>query len=454
MKHPAVSLRAELKDTFRLALPIVLMQVGHMSMGMVDTLVAGRIGTNALAGLGMASNFFWTFTSVSVGCLYALDTFFSQAIGAKDEKRLQRFLGQSIWTAAALMILSGVVVLLAQAIYLAFVQPSPTSAAFDGYLDAVIWVLPGMFMYVVLQRYWQARHVVMPFTLIIVVANILNLLANFALGLGLWGFPRMEVTGLAIATVICRYVMLAMAVAFTWWKLRPARLEIPRVDRRTQKEIFRLGLPAAGHTGLEIGAFSIATVVVGGLGAVPLAAHHVCLMLAAFTFMFPMGFSSAAAVRVGTHIGAGAPEKARMAGWICIALSVTVMSFFALGYVLIPRTMLGWFSQDPAVLEMGVKILAIVAIFQIGDGIQVSTAGALRGAGNTRAPMLANLIGHYPIGLALGMVLCYPLGFGAIGVWIGLAAGLISVAALLLRVWSHTSSDPEKLRPMAAHPHD
>jgi MATE family multidrug resistance protein len=243
--------------------------------------------------------------------------------------------------------------------------------------------------------------------------------------------------------------MVLGAVLFTWWKFGAVTWRPPAFDRGTQREIFRLGLPSAAHTGLEIGAFTVATIVVGSLGAASLAAHHVSLMLAAFTFMFPLGFSSAAAVRVGYHVGGRRTAHAGTAGWLCIGLSVAVMSLCALAYLFFPKVMLGWFSKDPAVLELGAKILAVVAIFQIADGIQVSAAGALRGAGNTRSSMLANLVGHYPIGLVLGLTLCFLTPLGVVGMWIGLAAGLTSVAAILLRVWATTARNPEKLKPLA-----
>jgi MATE family multidrug resistance protein len=277
---------------------------------------------------------------------------------------------------------------------------------------------------------------------------VLNLIACFALGLGWWGFPNLGVRGLAVATVISRYSMLLAAVAFTWWQLRPAALRLPALDWSVQRQFFRLGLPAAGHTGLEIGAFTIATFVVSGLGAVSLAAHHVSLMMAAFTFMFPLGFSSAAAVRVGRFIGSGQPEHARIAGWLCIGVSVTVMACFALVYLCFPRGLLRVFTQDMAVIDLGAKILMLVALFQIADGIQVCTTGALRGLGNTRAAMIANLIGHYPIGLALGMCLCFVFGLGVVGIWTGLAAGLISAAVMLIRAWQTATREPFSLKPV------
>jgi MATE family multidrug resistance protein len=447
---PFISVRQEFKDTLKLAGPIVLNQVGHMSMGLVDTMVAGHISTNALAGLGLAANFFWTFTSVCVGCLLALDTYFSQSIGARDETRLSRYFRQSFWSCALVTLASTLAILLAFWVYRSTTAPTASREAAEAYLRIIIWCVPSLFFYFVLQRYWQARHRVLPFTLIVVVANILNLAACLALGLGRWGFPRMGVEGLALATLFCRYAMLAAGLAFTWWHLRPASLKPSPIDWRVQREFFKLGLPAAGHTFLEVGAFGIATLVVSVLGPVSLAAHHICLMMAAFTFMFPVGFSSAAAVRVGLFIGAEQPARARLAGWLCIGVSISVMSLFAMGYLALPRFLLSIFTADPAVIELGIKILVLVALFQIADGIQVSTTGALRGLGNTRTAMLANLFGHYPIGLLLGLVLCFGFGFGAVGLWSGLAAGLVAVALILIRAWSRATRDPRRLQPLTA----
>ena len=447
-----ISLSAELRDTLKLAGPIVLSQVGHMSMGLVDTLVAGRLGTTSLAGLGLASNVFWTFTSVCMGSLLALDTYFAQSAGARDERSLARYLSQAWWSSVFVTVASAIGVLAGYWAYRLLAEPSGTRTAFLEYLETIMWSLPSLFVFFILQRYWQARHRVMMFMAIILGANVLNLAACFALGLGWWGAPRLEVRGIAWATSISRYAMLVAALVYTWIQLRPASLRWPNLDRRMQRDIFRLGLPAAGQTALEVGAFTIATFVVGVLGAAPLAAHHVCLIMAAFTFMFPLGFSAAAAVRVGMFIGAGEPARARLAGWLCIGLSVSVMACFALGYWLFPRTLLGWFTTDPDVIQVGVRILVLVAIFQLADGIQVSTTGALRGLGNTRAAMVANLVGHFPIGLTLGLFLCFPLAFGAVGIWTGLAAGLISVALIVLRVWWVKTRDLSALRPIQAQP--
>ena len=446
-KRP-IHLRTELRNTLRLALPIVLNQVGHMSMGMIDTMVAGGISTAVLAGLGLAVNCFWTLTAVCQGSLLVLDTFFSQAAGASDQRRLGGYLEQSFWACGIVTLVSGLLIAAAAGLYLWLAPVSGMRTAFAIYLGNIFWCLPSLFVFFVLQRYWQARHCVTPFTVIILAANVLNLVACVALGLGKWGFPALGIRGIAWATNISRYAMLLAAVIFTWRRLRPKGLRLAPFQCAVQRQFFRLGLPAASHTALEVGAFAIATFIVGTLGNVALAAHHVCLMMAAFTFMFPLGFSSAAAVRVGGFIGAGDPNRARVAGWLAIAVSVTCMSGFALGYLTLPRVLLGCFTHDAAVVEIGVKILIVVALFQIFDGTQVSTTGALRGLGDTRTPMWANLLGHYPIGLVTGLVLCFGFGYGVIGIWAGLACGLATVAGLLVRAWIRATRDPLRLRPI------
>lgn len=451
LKHGQQILGGELKKTLKLAWPIMLAQVGHMSMGIVDTLVAGRISTEALAGLGLAGNFFWTFTHVCIACMFALDTFFAQSIGASNYRALAKYFSQAFWLCGILMGFAFIVILAGANIYMQIAPPSPIKNAFALYVYNIVWCIPSLFLFFLLHRYWQARQQVVAFMMIILAGNVMNLLACMAFGLGHWGFPRLEVRGLAIATNISRYAMLVAAVVYTWWHLKPGKIRIPSIDKRLQRDFFRLGLPAAGHAALEVGTFAIVTFIIGFIGPVPLAAHHLCLMMAAFTFMFPVGLSSAAAVRVGTFVGGNEPARARLAGWLCIWLAITVMALFALGYLTIPRVLLGWFSADPAVIGVGIKLLLLAALFQIADGIQVTATGALRGLGNTRAAMIANLIGHYPIGLAIGLVLAFPLGMGAVGLWAGLATGLVAVAIILLIMWWRLTRDLTRIRPLPSN---
>jgi MATE family multidrug resistance protein len=188
----------------------------------------------------------------------------------------------------------------------------------------------------------------------------------------------------------------------------------------------------------------------GRLAPEALAAHHVMLNIAGTTFMVPLGFSSAAAVSVGHAIGAGNFEQAKRTGWLAVVCGGGFMFLAALVLLAIPQRLIGIFTSNSEVLAIAIPLLFVAAIFQLFDGIQVVATGALRGSGDTRTPMLVNLMGHWLLGLPIGYVLGFVLGYGVTGLWIGLSIGLIVVGSVLLFVWarlqlhSRVDSEPER----------
>jgi len=199
-------------------------------------------------------------------------------------------------------------------------------------------------------------------------------------------------------------------------------------------------LPAATQILLEIGASAAATALCAKLGPMPLSGHEIALNCAAFTFMVPLGVSSAAAVRVGQQLGRGDSQGARRAGWSAILLGCSFMSFAGLMFVSFSRFIARLFSPDPAVVRVGASLLLVAAAFQLFDGLQTVATGALRGTGDTHTPMLANLVAYWFIGLPLGYFLCFKLGWGAVGIWIGLCIGLIIIGSVLLYAWNKRSA--------------
>lgn len=202
------------------------------------------------------------------------------------------------------------------------------------------------------------------------------------------------------------------------------------------RRLFGLGFPAAMQITMEVGVFAAATTLAGKLTPVALAAHQIAMHVASLTFMVPLGMASAGAVRVGQALGRHDPEAAGRSGWTALVLGAGFMSLAGLGLWLMPRVILRVFTVNASVISLGVPLLLLAAVVQLFDGLQVVATGILRGTGDTRTPMVCNLIGHWVIGLPVGYLLCFFLGWGVFGLWIGLSVGLILAGLVLLWFWS------------------
>jgi MATE family multidrug resistance protein len=218
---------------------------------------------------------------------------------------------------------------------------------------------------------------------------------------------------------------------------RPGLFETPlRIELSWLRRLIALGFPAAGQVTLEVGVFAAATALAGRLAPAALAAHQIAINIAAFTFMVPLGVASAGAVRVGHAVGRRDPDGAARAGWTALLYGAGFMSCAAALFLLAPRALIGAFTSDRGVLEAGVTLLSVAAVFQLFDGIQGVATGVLRGLGDTRSPMVWNFAGHWVVGLPLGYTMCFVLGLGVVGLWWGLSIGLIICGIALLTVWS------------------
>jgi MATE family multidrug resistance protein len=251
--------------------------------------------------------------------------------------------------------------------------------------------------------------------------------------------PVLGVPGAAWATVISRVYMLGVLVVAAWWIDRAGSTGLATVSRALSRERFarlwRLGFPAASQVTLEVGVFGLATALAGRLDPVSSAAHQIALNIAGTSFMVPLGVAAAGAVRVGNRVGANDPAGAARAGWMAILLGSGFMCTTALGFFIAPRALIGLFSPGAAVVELGASLLLVAAVFQLFDGLQAVATGALRGLGSTRMAMMVNLGGHWGIGLPIAWLLCFPLGLGVRGLWMGLSIGLIVCGVVLTWYW-------------------
>jgi MATE family multidrug resistance protein len=434
-------LRDDFFLTLRLALPLIIAEVGWMSMGIVDTIMVGRLPDSAVAigATGLGQSLYHSVAIFGGGLLLGLDTFVAQAYGRKDLHDARISLVNGLFLALALT----PILMLAVSFWPPLMQHFGISAELvepmRPFLHALNWGTLPLLTYFALRRYLQAENVVLPIMFALISANVVNAIGDWALIYGHLGLPAMGITGSGWATCVARiYMAGVLAVTLLWVESKrslPKWAGSVRIDLRRVTALLKLGAPAATQILLEIGAFAAATALVARLGPVPLSGHEIALNCAALTFMVPLGISSAAAVRVGQQLGRRDSAGARRAGWSAIVLGAGFMTCSGLVFVSIPTWIARLFSPDPVVIRTGARLLLVAAAFQLFDGLQTVATGALRGAGDTKTPMLANFVAYWLIGLPVGYLLCFKSGWGAVGVWIGLCAGLMMIGSGLLLAW-------------------
>ncbi|MGE5359837.1 MAG: MATE family efflux transporter, partial [Bacteroidales bacterium] len=421
----------EIRPMLRLAGPVVLAEIGWMAMGFVDTIIVGRLGPQAIGAVGIATALFNTLAIFGMGLVLGLETLVSHAFGARDLPGCHRALIAGLYLAACITLPMLALAAIATWSLPYWGMPPGVLALAVPYLRILMWSLIPLLLYAAFRRYLQAMGLVAAVTFALISANVVNAVANWALVFGHLGMPTLGTPGSAIATLLSRIYMAGVLLIAVLWHNSRARLGLFHVSWRFDggviRRLARLGLPAAGQMTLELGVFSAATALAGRVNEVALAAHQVALNLAGLTFMVPLGVGSAGAVRVGHAVGRRDPAGARHAGWTAIMLGVGFMACASLAFLLVPAALVRLFTSDRAVVGVGVSLLAVAAVFQMFDGLQGVCTGVLRGLGDTHTPMLANLIGHWGLGLPVGYSLCFLAGWGVVGLWVGLSMGLIAV---------------------------
>jgi MATE family multidrug resistance protein len=441
-----VNRESELWQLIKLAGPIALAQAGYALMGLVDTAVVGRLGAAPLGAVGLANGLFFAIAVMGIGATMGLDPLFAQALGAGDQKRAQELVWQGLWLSLAVTLaLALPIALLPFLLEPAGIAPD---VARDGRL--FLWLrLPGlwpMLAFAALRSYLQAAQRTHALVFAVLIANVANLLLDIGLVFGKAGLPALGAPGSALSTSFCSLVQLAV-VAFAVHPQKGISRRLVALDLR---KALNVGIPVGLQMGAEVGVFALVGLLAARLGALSAAAHQVAIALASFTFCAAVGVGMAGTVRVGRAVGARDTAAARRAGLLAFATGTGAMGISALAFWLAPEWLARILSDRPEVIAASVPLLAVCAVFQLSDGVQGVGSGVLRGVGDTRFAFLANLGGHYLVGLPIAILLGLKLGWGVIGLWWGLCAGLTAVAAALLTRFIRLSS--REMKPLEEHP--
>lgn len=450
--------RQQIRHVLALALPLIAAELGWMAMGLVDTMMVGHMADPAIniASAALGQVLYNTLAFGIAGILLSLDTFLSQSHGAGRYDEANRWLYHGLLLAAALAAtLWGLIELAPLFMRLMPIDPGVMAGAIR-FLHALNWGTPVLFLYFALRRYLQAFNHVRPIAFALITANLSNVFFNWLLIYGhSWGtikIPALGITGSGLATSISR-LYLAIFVATAVWIVERKhnyglRTMLRHFESTRLKKLALLGAPAGGQIFVEISIFAMVTFLIGTMGALPLSGHEIALNCASFTFMVPFAISAAAAVRVGQAIGRKAPREAAAAGWTSIGLGAGCMATFSIVLAVFAHPIARAFTPDRAVIAATVPLLFVAAAFQFFDGLQITATGALRGAGNTHAGMFVQLLGYWVIGLPVGWWLGFRMHLGAVGLWLGLCAGLVVAGVLLTTVWHRTANRLQAMKPV------
>lgn len=436
------ALRTELRELFRLALPLAAAQAGTQLMGLVDVAVLGRLGAPELAGSGLANAVFFAVSVFGMGLMLGLDPLVAQAVGAGDRVRARRLLWQGLWLSLIVSAALTVLLLLGTlALPLIGAAPEILGPARAFLLVRMASLLPFL-MFFVIRAYLQAHHIARPMVVAMIVGNVFNFSLDLAFVFGIRGWiPAMGVAGAALSTVICTFIELGI-VAAAARKLKPVETVDHRPERAAILQAARVGMPIALHMGAEVGVFALVALLAGRLGTLHLAAHQLVIGIASFSFTVAVGVAAAGSVRVGNAIGARNAVGTRVAGNAAFIGGIIVMGVSAAVFALAPGPVARLFTNQPAVIAASIPLMMVAAVFQLSDGVQAVGAGVLRGAGDTRYTFWANLAGHWAIGLPLALWLGFTRGLGIVGLWWGLCVGLTIVAVLLFVRFERRSRAP------------
>ncbi len=424
------------KELIILSLPVAISQLGHIFVGVADTIMAGRLGSTPLASAAIASSMFFPVLMLGIGISYGATSLIARADGAQDKNEIRIIFKHSLVLNFILSLFLFLLLYKSAFILKLLNQPKEVVEAAVPFAEWLAWSILPLMLFQTFKQFAEGLSYTKQAMIISISSNILNVLLIFVFMDGWLGIiPAMGLNGIAIATFIARIFMAIAMVLFVltdkrfsdylkeWRKIKFSKIKFINLTK--------ISLPIGLQLTLEAGAFGFAFIIVGWLGTIEIAAHQVALSMAGVTYMGATGIAAAATVRVGNELGKKNYQELKRAGYSALFLVIIYMSITAISFVLLRFYLPTLYIQEMAVIQMASTLLLIAAFFQLSDGIQVVGLGALRGMGDVVIPTLAVLIAYWALGLPLGYWLAFEMNLGIEGVWYGLSAGLLFVSLFL-----------------------
>ena len=418
------------------------LKLAQFAVSFVDTIMMGRLGTDSLASGGLAASTFQMALAIVTGFVVSVGVLAAEAYGAGDKSRITGLARQGLWLCLLIALPFTILLWHMMPILLFLRQPLEVAALAQQYFNAVaMGVLPAL-GFAMLRSYVSAVSLANVVIGIVLVGTAFNVACNYVLGFGKFGFPRLELIGLGLGSALSLWLMFGMFVAYI---LRHPELRRYRFWRGWKHpnlgillQLARVGTPISVTFMLELGLFTAVSYGAGSLGADVLASHQIAFQTMALIFMVPLGMSQAVTARVGFWFGKEDMVGARRAGIVAITATIGFLSLSAMSLYFVRPAAIALFidtqnPQNAAVVTLAMNLLLVSVVAQIVDGVQRVAMSALYGLQDSTVPMILSAIAYWGIGITTGYTLCFVIGWGAVGLWIGQYTG-VTVASIIF-VW-------------------
>ncbi|MGL5562371.1 MAG: MATE family efflux transporter [Tannerellaceae bacterium] len=432
------------KRNLKIAVPIMLSQLGQGVVVLFDNIMVGQLGTNELAAVSFANSIVVLALVFITGVSFGATPLIGQSYAMKQFRKVGEFLQNS----TLFITILGLALVALFLVLTCFMDrmgqtPEVSSLALDYTRIVILSLIPFLF-FCILKQFMEGvgnTRIAMNIT---IIANVINIVFNYLLIYGKFGFPFMGVAGAGVATLISRILMPILFMMAIWRNTHFKRyfyfFSMKRFNKQSVSELVRIGFPIGGQMLIEVSAFAFSSIMMGWMGAVALASHQIALNISHLTFMAVVGIASATTIRVSHQLGERNPIGLRKAGIASLHLGLLTNFITAVVLILCRKYIAMAFSEDPQVIELASMLIILAGIFQFSDGLQVVSLGALRGLHDVKKPMYYAFISYLVINLPVGYLLAFKLGFGPAGIWCGFIFGLSVAAVLYLRRFNHFSN--------------
>ena len=430
-----MTFKEHIKHTLELSYPVIIGQLGFIMMGVVDSLMVGKLGPAPLAGASLGNSLTLLIFIIGIGVSFAVTPLVAIAVGAKKYSDCGIYFRQSLLVNITFGFILMIVTIICSAFIVYFDQPLEVITQAKSYTKILgLGAIP-MMLFQTYKQFIEGLSVMKPAMIIAIIANAVNAFTNWVLIFGNLGFPALGLDGAGWATFTSRLFMAVALMTYVmnkkYFKQFDVSFHFKNVNLAVIKKILSLGLPSGFQYFFEVGAFSFAVIMIGWLGTDQLAAHQIAINLASISFMIVLGVSMAGGIRVGNAVGKQNIKQVRRAGFTSIFLAVCVMSISGTIFILFRNFLPTLYINNQEVISIASSLLVIAALFQLSDGVQAVGIGILRGLTDVKIPTAITFIAYWVVGLPTGYLLGFILGYNVQGIWIGLLAGLTTSAVLL-----------------------